>query len=196
MKKNLALFDFDGTLTTHDSLLQILRFHKGNLALKLQLLVFFPIMALTKLRLWPAQHAKEQILTWAFGGMTEADFQQVCNRFCGSQLAHIIRPEALKKLQWHMAQDDMVCIVSASPQNWILPWATQYGIQVISTQLEINQGRVTGKIDGKNCNGAEKVVRIKQHFNLTDFNVIFAYGDTTGDADMLAIAHQKFFRRF
>jgi len=47
-----------------------------------------------------------------------------------------------------------------------------------------------------NCNGKEKVSRIKEAFNLADFETVYAYGDSSGDKEMLAIATHAHFRPF
>ncbi len=87
-------------------------------------------------------------------------------------------------------------IVSASPKNWIEPWAAPLGINVLSTNLEIKNGMITGKIEGKNCNGPEKVNRIKEHINLDSYDEIIAYGDTSGDLPMFEIATSTHFKPF
>jgi phosphoserine phosphatase len=55
---------------------------------------------------------------------------------------------------------------------------------------------ITGKIVGKNCHGEEKVRRIMEQYVISDYSSIHAYGDTSGDRPMLALAHHSFFRPF
>lgn len=196
MKKNLALFDFDGTLTTRDTLFEILRFRKGALALNILLIRLLPILLLTKLKIYPAQRAKEILLAWAFSGMEEMEFNKFCQLFCETKLLDSIRQAAIKKLKWHLERQDEVAIVSASAENWIRPWANQFKIEVIASKLEVNQSKIAGKISGANCNGMEKVKRVEQVYNLKSYDRIYAYGDSAGDEAMLSIAHEKFFRKF
>ena len=49
---------------------------------------------------------------------------------------------------------------------------------------------------GNDCNGLEKVRRIKKKYNLNKYAKIYAYGDTEGDKPMLDIADISFYRAF
>lgn len=86
--------------------------------------------------------------------------------------------------------------MSASPENWISPWAQKMQVELIATQLEVQNGSITGKIAGKNCHGQEKVSRIKSKYSLADYAEIAAYGDTKGDLAMLALAHRAVYKPF
>jgi HAD superfamily phosphoserine phosphatase-like hydrolase len=86
--------------------------------------------------------------------------------------------------------------VSASAENWVKPWCDKYGIRCLSTKLEVNGGIITGKIRGRNCYGDEKACRIKETFDLSKFDLIIAYGDSSGDKEMLALAHERNYKPF
>jgi phosphoserine phosphatase len=60
----------------------------------------------------------------------------------------------------------------------------------------VKQGIITGKISGRNCHGDEKVCRIKEHFNVSQFSEVIAYGDSAGDKEMLALAHRRYYKPF
>ncbi len=49
--------------------------------------------------------------------------------------------------------------------------------------------RVTGRFDGPNCRGEEKVRRLREAFG-DDIRLEAAYGDTSGDRAMLALADE------
>ena len=76
------------------------------------------------------------------------------------------------------------------------PWCNKYGIVCLATKLEVVKEKITGKIEGKNCNGVHKKDKILSYFNLNSFDQIIAYGDTIGDLDMLALAHTRFYKPF
>ena len=57
------------------------------------------------------------------------------------------------------------------------------------------QGRVTGAFVGENCRGEEKVRRLRAAYG-DDMKLAAAYGDTSGDTEMIAIALEKGFRVF
>jgi len=54
---------------------------------------------------------------------------------------------------------------------------------------------VTGAFTGPNCRGMEKVNRLRAHFG-GDIRLAAAYGDTSGDRQMLQIAQEKGYRVF
>jgi len=81
-------------------------------------------------------------------------------------------------------------------ENWLKKWCKKYNIDLIVTCLEIKNGKLTGKFSAKYCHGIEKVNRIKQCYNLSEYSIIFAYGDSSGDKEMLSIADKRYNKKF
>jgi phosphatidylglycerophosphatase C len=192
----LALFDFDGTITTRDTLVEFIIFTEGRLRFYQGLLVLSPVLLLYKLRIIPSQKAKEMLLSFFFRGMELSLFQTRCAAFVKTKLPDLLRRKALAKIWDHQTKGDRIIIVSASPENWVGEWATHCGLEFIATRLEVNNGALTGKIQGKNCSGIEKVNRIRGYLNLSNFNAIHAYGDTTADWPMLNLASKVNYKPF
>ncbi|NIG56193.1 HAD family hydrolase [Chitinophaga sp. Cy-1792] len=187
----IAFFDFDGTITDTDTLWQIIRFQKGNGAMYRGVLQLLPGLLQLKLKLIPAQQMKEKVLRHFFAGMKESDFQAGCNAFCEEALPKMIRPQALKAIREHQQAGHEVVVVTASAYNWVAPWCQRLNIRCIGSLLEVTDEAITGKLQGINCNGEEKVNRIKQVYHLNDYTEIYAYGDSSGDKPMLALAGNK-----
>ncbi len=196
MKKELALFDFDGTITTHDTFLEIIKYQKGNVYFYFGMFLLSPFLVLYKLKLMKNWRAKERVLSFFFGGMPSAVFQSKCEQFMATVLPSILKPEALQKIEYHRSQNHRIIVVSASPYNWIEGWCNKMKIELIATKLEIKNEVVTGKLASVNCYGLEKVNRINQYLDLKEFERIYAYGDSDGDKPMLALAHHSFYRSF
>jgi phosphatidylglycerophosphatase C len=196
MTRQLVLFDFDGTITSRDTLLEFCRFAVGNFRFALGFIILSPILIFQKLKLLSAQRAKEIFISYFIGSRTNDDFASLCNAFVQQKLRGMLRSGAIEKINEYKKEGARVVVVSASPENWIKPWAIPFGLEVIATKLQINEGIISGKISGNNCNGVEKVVRIKGEINLNQYDVIVAYGDSPGDKPMLQLAHQKFFKPF
>ncbi|MFY0255647.1 HAD-IB family hydrolase [Chitinophaga sp. 30R24] len=192
----IALFDFDGTITNRDTLWEIIRFHKGRAAMYAGIVQLLPALVQFKLKLTTAQHIKEQVLGYFFGEMPAADFTRYCEDFCAQRLPAIIRPEALTAIRNHQQQGHHVVVVTASAQDWVAPWCRSENIICLGTRLEIKNKSITGKIRGINCNGEEKVNRIRQAYHLENFREIYAYGDSKGDLPMLSLAHYVSYRAF
>jgi HAD superfamily hydrolase (TIGR01490 family) len=195
-KHSIAFFDFDGTITTDDSLLRFIRFVVGDTKFLFGLVVLSPILVSYKLKIIPNYRAKQIMLSWFFKGSSESVFKQVANEYSLKHIDTIVRQEALKKILWHKEQGHKVVIVSASIECWLRPWCDKNGFELLATKLEIKDDIVTGKLLSKNCYGIEKVNRIKQAYDLEKYEYIYAYGDSAGDKQMLELADESFYKPF
>lgn len=194
--RSIAFFDFDGTITTKDTLWEIIRFQKGAPALFAGWLVLSPILVMFKLKMISNQRTKELMLRYHFNNMPLATFQQGCDAFCKDALPAFIRAGALAEIARHKAEGTRVIVVTASAENWVAPWCKEMGIECIGSRLAVNNGKITGMLTGLNCNGNEKVCRIEAAVDLKSFDKVYAYGDSSGDKAMLAIAQEASFRPF
>lgn len=194
--KRLALFDFDGTITTKDSFLVFIQYTHGQLRFVLGMLCLLPVLIAYKLKLLPNWRAKELVIGWFWGGKKEGDLKEQGDAFGSEVLPNMCRPAALEQIRKYQQEGWRVVVVSASASLWLHSWANAMGVELIATELEVNQGRVTGRIAGKNCYGIEKVNRIKTLLQLEDYETIHAYGDSAGDAALLAIADTPFYKPF
>ena len=83
-------------------------------------------------------------------------------------------------------------MVSASPEVYVGLVARRLGVDgVLATRLAVgDDGRLTGRYDGANCRGEEKVRRLRRWTERSgvDGARIWAYGNSRGDASMLASA--------
>jgi phosphatidylglycerophosphatase C len=189
--QTLVLLDFDGTITNSDTLLEIAKFHKGRLRYLGQMFMLMPLLVLVKLGIVSSQKGKEAFLKSFFNRMPITEFENLCIRFSKERLPNLIRPKAMEFIEEARSKNHKIYIVSASPEDWITPWAHLLEIEVIGSQLEIQDNRLTGKLKGINCNGQEKVARIKSQIPLEKYNEIKAFGDSKGDLPMLDLATIK-----
>ncbi len=194
--KRIAFFDFDGTITSKDTLLEIIKFQKGTLWFYIGLLIISPYIIAYKFKLISNQSAKEKVLKYFFGGTDEKKFQLACDSFAAEKLPALIRTKALHEIKKHLALGSEIVIVTASASNWFRQWSNEYNIKIISSVLEIDNNKITGRLIGKNCYGNEKVSLIKQHYNLHEYNEIYCYGDTSGDTPMLELGSIAFYKPF
>ena len=196
MGNSIALFDFDGTLTTKDSFLEAIKFYKGKVNFAIGFAVLMPVLILYKLKLMTNWEAKQMVLKYFWGGTPVSEFERISNNFAIQEIPKLLRKEAFDRLNWHKAQNHRIVVVSASASAWIKGWTNAQNIELISSEMEVIQERVTGNLLGKNCYGAEKVAQIKKRITLADYTEIYAYGDTVGDREMLALATYPYYRRF
>lgn len=194
--KRLAIFDFDGTITNKDSLLEFIKYYKGPLRFYWGLLVLTPVLILYILKLIPNWRAKEIVLSYFFAHEDVDIFNAKCDAFAKIQLPLMIRPRAVNAIKEHQLNGDRVVVVSASAENWLSFWCQSYNLELIATQLEVKHNKITGKINGFNCYGMEKKARLEAITNIDDYQEIYAYGDSVGDKEILAMATHPFYRHF
>ena len=196
MSQRIAFFDFDGTITTKDTLLEFIKFSKGPFRFWLGFALTSPWILAWKGKLISNQRAKEQVLRFFFRHCPLPRFQEECDRFSSEALPALIRPKALQEIARLQTAGAAVVIVSASPGNWIRGWADGINAALIATRLETSAQKLTGKIEGSNCHGTEKVRRIQQEYDLSVYTEIYTYGDTSGDQPMLKLGTASFFKPF
>lgn len=196
MKKKLVLFDFDGTITTKDSLLEFLIFYNGIFKFLLGMFILSPIIASYLVKIIPNWKGKQMVLKYFLSEESESEFNRRCREFADQKLPRLIRPGAAEAIQQYLKEGAQVAVVSASAENWVGPWCEKMGILCIATQLEVKDGFITGNLCGANCYGPEKVKRIEKQFLLSEYDHIVAYGDSSGDREMFGIAHQYHYKPF
>jgi phosphatidylglycerophosphatase C len=196
MSRSLALFDFDGTITSKDTLLEFIIYSKGWVKFIFGMIALSPVLVSFLFRFMPNGRAKELLLIHFFKGETLKEFQSTCDLFSVDIIPRMLRPDALKKITEHIQRGDRIVIVSASPENWVGRWAQAHGLEWIATRLESKDGLLTGRILGKNCHGEEKVARIKDYLDISEYNSIYTYGDSRGDLPMLQLGTSVNYGKF
>ncbi len=194
--KRIAFFDFDGTITTKDTLISLIKYQAGSGTFWRGMLLNLPVFAALKLKLISAQSAKEKVLIHFFKNTPLTVFQSECDRFASDALPGLIRKDALREIARLKNDGFEVVIVSASAENWIRNWADAIGVKLIATKLAHSNGQLSGNINGLNCNGLEKVSRIKSEYDLSCFDEVYCYGDSSGDKPMLSLATKAFYKPF
>lgn len=199
MKVNaVAAFDFDGTITRKDTLLEFIRFAKGSRAFYIGFLFYAPILIAYKLKLYPNWKAKQKIFAYFFKGMPLNEFDLVCECFFIEVGRKLLYSSAEEQIRKHLDRNDEVVIISASVENWIRPFSRYLGIKhVLGTSLEVdNDNHLTGNFSTPNCYGSEKVNRLKNLYSNRDNYYLIAYGDSRGDFELLTYADEKKYKMF
>lgn len=193
MRENLVVFDFDGTLTTCDSFVRFALRSVGKSRFVGAILRCAPYLAAWKCRLISGGRAKERLFAALYAGRSHRWLLEQGKDFAG-EIARLERLETVKALDRHIADGDNVYIVSASLNEWIVPWANSHSVpadHVITTICEVNgRGILTGRFASKNCYGAEKVRRLRQVTGDLSKYHITVYGDSKGDRELFAIAQK------
>lgn len=197
MKKyTVVAYDFDGTITSKDTLLEFIRYSKGVWAFLYGFMLYSPLLILMKLKLYPNWKTKQKIFSYYYKGMKLDDFNLICNQFA-NDCSYLLRNSAIKSLQNNVNENNNVVIISASVDNWVIPFMKQFKVIVIGTRIETdNNNIITGRFLTKNCYGLEKINRLLNVYpNRKEYN-LYAYGDSRGDKELLKFADESFYRIF
>ncbi len=186
--KNLALFDFDGTLYNKDSLLEFTKYSRGNITFYFGMILLSPYLVLMKLGILSNEKVKIKYFKYFFKNCKYKHFKVIAKDFSLYEIEKNLDLKILENFKNHIKSKDKIYIVTASIPDWILPWSAKFNVKVLGTELEIIDGKITGNFATKNCFGKEKVNRIKASINLDNFENIYVYGSGKGDLEMLQLS--------
>jgi phosphatidylglycerophosphatase C len=187
--RTVAAFDFDGTLTRRDSLVPFLTAVAGRATVLRALGFESPRLALVAAGRGDRDAAKERVLTRVLGGRPYDQIEATGRAFGGELARSAITPDGRDRIAWHRRAGHEVVIVSASLDVYLDEVARTLGAaHVLCTALVADdRGLCTGRLVGANCRGAEKATRLRELLGDDDVE-LWAYGNTSGDDAMLALA--------
>lgn len=151
------MFDLDGTLTWHDTLLPYLaaalRAHPGRV------LRLWPVPAIVAGFIADRDHGriKSRVIRAVLGGLRRDQVAALTARFLDARLARLTRPQALAAVARHRAAGDWLVLLSASTDLYVRDIGARLGFdEVICTELTWRDGRLEGELATANRRGAEK----------------------------------------
>jgi HAD superfamily hydrolase (TIGR01490 family) len=194
MMPAVAAFDFDGTITTRDTVLPFLRAVVGSAVLARWSPFALPVVCVRGMGLLGSTATKEWLFRLYLRGRAMDEVRAAAQRFARDEVPGLLRTEAVARLRWHQARGDRCLVVTASPDLYVIPWASAVGLEAISSKLEVDaSGRLTGRHEGPACDGPEKVRRLRDLLGSVPPD-LYAYGDSHGDRELLALARHAFWR--
>lgn len=195
--RHIAAFDFDGTLTHGDTVLPFLVQACGRRRVARAIARVAPIAGRTRIgRPAPGgvttHHrdvTKELLLRQLFAGDDPARVEAQGRAFAGT-IPGRLRAQMLDQVAWHRGEGHELVIVSASLLAYLQPFAEEHGFDhVIAVGLEVgDDGRLTGGLTGPNVRGPEKAVRLGHWLDGAEVAELWAYGNSSGDAELLEMA--------
>lgn len=183
----VAFFDFDGTLTTGDTLMPFLKYVVGTPTYYAKLALLSPVLVAYIAKVLRNDIAKQIVLKHYLAGYHIDELFELGQRFSAEVIPTMLRPEGMERLRWHQDQGHECVLVSASMDVYLNSWGKREGFsEVICTLLTKDDGgHISGKIQGNNCHGQEKLRRVLA-WQAGRLEVeTFAYGDTSGDIPLL-----------
>ena len=193
---DLALFDFDGTITWQDSFVHFVLFATGKRRSLAGFLRHLTLISGFKLGIYPSSKVKERFFRYFFKGVTSERLDELCERFCAEVIPCLVKNDALERINWHIRRGDRVVVVSGSFEVCLRPWCRAMSLDLIGTRVEIKDGVVTGSFESPNCIGSEKIRRIAELFDKRNYGRVYGYGNSRGDLEMLKWSDEAFFKPF
>ncbi len=193
--KKLYCFDFDGTLTYSDTMFLYLKFYNPS-KFRIQFIKHIPLFILLKLNLLEAEKVKKSFIYSILKGEKKEKIEKKSQLFFDQYYPEIFRGNALDFIKNIDYSQTDCYIVTASLDIWVKPFVEKFKMNLLATNAEFKNDIFTGNFVGNNCNGVEKVNRIKAEITDKKYDKIIAFGDTFGDQPMLAWADEGQFKFF
>lgn len=195
MDVTVAVFDVDNTLTVRDCVMPFMR-RVSSVHQLVRIVLTQPLKVLTLLKNRDRNSLKSLFVSGVFTGLSESNVNEEGVLFAARVANGWMRQDVVERLRWHQSQGHVTVLVSASLAPYLQPLGDLLEVDaVLCTELESNAGLLTGKINGVNCRGAEKVRRIQSWCNsarISLSSVRYAYGDSSGDNEMLELVENPY----
>jgi phosphatidylglycerophosphatase C len=185
----VAAFDVDGTLTIGDCVTPFLRRAAGR---RLWTTLLRHPLALVASAAHRDRDRLKELACSALRGIEATEIEQLGRAFAREVGEERMRDDTVARLRRHRELGHTVILASASLDPYLMPLGSSLGVDaVVCTVLEQGlDGRLTGRLVGANCRGAAKARRVQEWLRengLADAE-LWAYGDSSGDDELLALA--------
>lgn len=194
MPMSLALFDFDGTITTHETMPDFLHRSVSRPRLILGKLLLAPLVLGYKLGFVSGVVIRRAIVRFGYSGVPVAALEAAGQDFARDYLPNVLRREAVERIAWHKAQGHKVVVVSGGLDVYLAHWCNDHELDLICSSLQHRQGILTGQYLGRQCVLAEKARLVRARYDLTAYSTVYAYGDTPEDQELLGLATKQFYQ--
>ena len=142
------------------------------------------------------EKVKKSFISSILKGQSKTQIEEKSQQFFEKYYPEIIRENAIEFIQNIDREHTESYLVTASLDIWVKPFAEKFKMNLLATRAEFKNDIFTGNFVGNNCNGGEKVHRIKEALQGKKFDKTIAFGDTSGDKEMLEWANESHFEFF
>ncbi|SEH08558.1 HAD family hydrolase [Candidatus Venteria ishoeyi] len=186
--KVAAFFDLDYTITNVDTFRIFLKKYYLSSPFKIHYVIFIFIFGvLRKFHLISLRTFKEKSLI-GLKKMSRNEIYNLGEKFFILYLIKGIRRKAIKQIEKHKKNGDLVYIISGSPDIYLKSFNDYLNCDdYFCTNLEFEKNYFTGRISGNDCVGEEKLNRLNRISILEKLNVnkVFFYTDHDIDLPLL-----------
>lgn len=187
----VVAFDVDGTITRTDCVRPFLERLGGRRSMVLAV-ARRPVETVVGGVQRDRDRLKQVLVGGVYRGRQVDEVDETGRAFARVVSATMLRADVIGRLRWHQGLGHRTVIVSASMRSYLVPLAESLGIDhVMCTEVAAADGRYLAHLDGGNCRGDEKAVRLRAWMVAEQLGdaTLWAYGDSSGDRAMLAAAH-------
>lgn len=190
----LAVFDLDGTITRHDTLLPFLL---GFLWRHPTRLLRLPLVLPAAVRfLVDRDHgrAKGALLHATLGGVPRATLEAWADAFVTRLCARGLFPQALSAIAEHRTRGERLVLMSASVDLYVPRIASALGFDEVECTRVLWKPtqRLDGRLLGSNCRGEQKRARLAELIERERPRRVYAYGNSRADLAHLALAQHAY----
>ena len=193
-RQRYAIFDLDGTLTRHDT---FARFLAGLLLRTPSRWIRIPQLAYwyARLKAGSADNGlvKERFLTLLAGGVPPAVLEDRARELADRVVSQWLRPAMAERLARERDLGAHLVLATASPDIYVNFIGQRLGFETVICTLTRRDpsGASTGRLDGGNCYGPEKLGRVRAHAaGLGDGLHTVVYTDHHSDLPLLEWADE------
>lgn len=203
-RRRVAAFDFDGTLTTGDTLVPFLYRVSGPRQFAMVSAKLGLKGSLRRIPITDRDHVKELMIRDLLGGREEADLRALGREYATGILANRMNDAVVQRLRDHVDRGDEVLLVSASLVYYLDPIAEHFGIDaVIAVEPTSVDGTLDGSLTYPNVRAEQKAIRLSEWLSAKNDSddaaqpsqsqvELWAYGNSSGDHELLDMADHAF----
>lgn len=188
MNITVAAFDVDNTLTVRDCVIPFMCRVAG--VRRLTKVIFSnPLETFSNVRRRDRDALKIRFVEGVFAGRDAREIDALGVEFASKIADGWLRSDVARRMRWHQDQGHVVILVSASFGVYLHALGDLLEVDaVLCTELAEEDGILNGKLIGKNCRGEEKASRVQRwctDSGITNDDLLYAYGDSSGDNQLL-----------
>jgi phosphatidylglycerophosphatase C len=190
----LAVFDLDGTITRHDTLLPFVLGYLWRHPWRLPRLALTLAAALRFLIDRDIGALKGGIIHATLAGASRASLMRWADQFVARLLRRGVHREALSTLESHRRRGDRLLLMSASPDLYVPQIAAALRFdECICTPVRWRaDGRLDGRLAAENCRAEEKRRRLAAVIARDGPSRVRAYGNSTDDLIHMQLADESY----
>ena len=184
----IAIFDLDGTITHHDTLMPLVLRRLASRPRSLPKLLGVIPGAIRFLFDRDRGALKQALLRATLRGSTRSEIATLASGFVRDTIAHGCHKDALTSIRRHQGAGHYLVLMSASVDFYVPEFGSQLGFDhVIATEVRWDDDRLDGTLTSANRRGEEKARCLRELLAQRADTETFAYGNSASDLPHLRL---------